>query len=177
MFARERVDTLSHLMVSFIFFTNTSKLWNDVVNKIIKLRESSLTLMEAQSNCFAQNFHMILLNRYLFCEYSISTIFWSTSTQHPWCGKKKKEYGGIFSWKYDKHQHCTAVFQVVSVFSSLITCNSLLRFHLTGEKSRLIVSCIQALLWLLRLCLRASRDLARCEALFNMADAKVPRIQ
>lgn len=28
-----------------------------------------------------------------------------------------------------------------------------------------------------RLCREASIDLARCEALFNMADAKVPQIQ
>ena len=81
--------------------------------------------------------------------------------------------------KYDRHQHCTAVFQsatVIFFFPSPIK----LRLAVTAsldcrreEKSQLIVSPLKAP----RLYLGASRDLARCEALFNVADAKVPRIQ
>lgn len=65
-------------------------------------------------------------------------------------------------------------FVFVILFSDKTASHCLDSTRLPEKESRLIVSSFQALL---RLCLGASGDLARCEALFNMADAKVPRIQ
>ena len=69
--------------------------------------------------------------------YICNVLFYVSRSQ--FCEEKKTMT--VKTLKYDKHQHYTAVFQIVVAFSSLTNCLCLLRFHLTaGEESQLVAS-------------------------------------
>lgn len=88
---------------------------------------------------------------------------WNAATSNMTAAMKKLFISTSKNMMVNKH-HRTAVFQVIVP-------------DLTVKISfdcRLVVSSTRTVLWL---CLAASRELARGEALFNKADAKVPPIQ